>query len=159
WDTWDFTEGAEFDPAHPVILADEGAECFRRLAVWTTPPRVVVSVSDLHTRIDQWINLSSSGDVSRVAAGSPLHERPPTDTSYVAPRNQIEQRVADVWKELLGVNQVGVHDDFFTELSGSSLLATQLVTRLRNQFQKELPLRRFFEAPTVAALAALLETS
>jgi NAD(P)-dependent dehydrogenase (short-subunit alcohol dehydrogenase family)/acyl carrier protein len=159
WDTWDFTEGAEFDPANPVILADEGAECFRRLAVWTTPPRVVVSVSDLYTRIDQWVNLSSPAEGSRPAASSPLHERPSTDTNYVAPRNEIEQRVAEVWKELLGVNQVGVHDDFFTELSGSSLLATQLVTRLRNQFQKELPLRRFFEAPTVAALAALIEAS
>ena len=53
WDTWDFAEGLEFDPGHAVILPDEGSECFRRLAAWTTPPRVIVSVSDLYTRLDQ----------------------------------------------------------------------------------------------------------
>ena len=154
WDTWDFTEGAEFDPAHPVILAQEGAECLRRLAAWTTPSRVVVSVNDLYTRVDQWINLTPAA-----GGGDPtgqLHARPTTDTGYVAPRNEMEQRIAAVWQELLGVSQVGIHDDFFVELSGSSLLATQLVTRLRNQFNTELPLRRFFEAPTVADLAALI---
>jgi acyl transferase domain-containing protein len=154
WDEWDFTEGAEYDPAHAVILADEGVECFRRLAAWTTPSRVIVSVNDLYTRIDQWINLSGAAK-AEVADGR-LHARPETGTTYVAPRNELEQRIASVWQELLGVSQVGVHDDFFAELSGSSLLATQLVTRLRNQFQKELPLRRFFEAPTVAELAAII---
>jgi acyl transferase domain-containing protein len=157
WDTWDFTDGAEYDPAKPVILADEGAECFRRLAAWTTPPRVVVSVNDLYTRIDQWINLA--GAPKPAETDGHLHARPTTDTTYVAPRNEIEQRIAELWQELLGVSEIGIHDDFFTELSGSSLLATQLVTRLRNQFQKELPLRRFFEAPTIADLAAQLSSS
>ena len=155
WDTWDFTEGAEFDPANPVILADEGGECFRRLAVWTTPTRVVVSVNDLYARIEQWINLAATARPEGRAADS-LHARPATGRSYVAPRNDTEQRIAGLWQEMLGVSQVGIHDDFFAELSGSSLLATQLVARLRTQFQRELPLRQFLEAPTVADLAALI---
>lgn len=157
WDTWDFAEGLEFDPGHAVILPDEGAECFQRLAAWTTPPRVIVSVSDLYTRLDQWINMTGPAKAVEVAAGSHLHKRPETGTNYVAPRNDVERRIAAVWQDLLGVSEVGIHDDFFTELSGSSLLAAQLVTQLRSIFQKELPLRRFFDEPTVAALAALFD--
>jgi acyl carrier protein len=62
-----------------------------------------------------------------------------------------------IWSELLGVDQVGVRDDFFTELGGHSLLATQVISRVRYAFQVDLPLRAFFETPTVAGLAAAIE--
>jgi phthiocerol/phenolphthiocerol synthesis type-I polyketide synthase E len=82
------------------------------------------------------------------------HPRPDFQTAFVAPRDGDEQAIAGIWEELLGTAPIGIHDDFFTELGGHSLLATQLVSRIRVKFDVELPLRRFFEAPTVADLAA-----
>jgi acyl carrier protein len=70
----------------------------------------------------------------------------------VAPRNAIEQALADMWQTLLGIDEVGVEDNFF-RLGGHSLLATQLTSRVRDTFQVALPVRSLFEAPTVAALA------
>lgn len=75
--------------------------------------------------------------------------------NFVAPRTPIEEAIAQIWSEILGVEQVGVHDGFF-ELGGHSLLATQVISRIRQSLQIELPLRQFFDAPTVADLAVMV---
>jgi amino acid adenylation domain-containing protein len=74
----------------------------------------------------------------------------------VVPRTSTEATLVEIWTKLLGV-QAGVHDNFF-ELGGHSLLATQLVSRICNTFQVEVPLRRLFETPTIAELAQYIET-
>jgi amino acid adenylation domain-containing protein len=79
-----------------------------------------------------------------------------TGRALVAPRNQTEERLLEIWRELLGGDRIGVEDDFFA-LGGHSLLATQAVSRVRKELGVELPLRTFFEAPTVAALAGEVE--
>jgi acyl carrier protein len=71
---------------------------------------------------------------------------------FVAPRSDDERRIARHWQEVLGIEQVGVRDNFF-EAGGHSLLATRLVARLCDDFGVELPLRVLFEAPTIAELA------
>jgi amino acid adenylation domain-containing protein len=76
--------------------------------------------------------------------------------SYSAPRTQLEQSIAAIWQEVLGVDQVGCDDDFFA-LGGHSLLAAQVVARLRSSYHLELPLRRLFEHPTIAQLAQHIE--
>ena len=73
-----------------------------------------------------------------------------------APRHSLEELVAGVWREVLKREQVGVHDDFF-ELGGHSLLATQVVARLSKLLKLDLPLKCFFERPTVSDLAAELQ--
>ncbi|HEV2733919.1 MAG TPA: amino acid adenylation domain-containing protein, partial [Longimicrobiaceae bacterium] len=87
-----------------------------------------------------------------------LHARPRLANAYVAPATDTERAVAAVWSDLLGVREVGVHDDFFS-LGGHSLLATQILTRLRADVGAELSLGEIFEAPTVAALAAKIDES
>jgi acyl carrier protein len=74
----------------------------------------------------------------------------------VAPRNDLEEVVAGLWQDVLGLAEVGVDDDFF-ELGGHSLLAIQLLTRLRDGFALDLPVRAIFEAPTIASLSDMIE--
>ena len=100
--------------------------------------------------------LSANGKVNRKALPSPDGTRPLLDRPYVAPRNPTEQAVASVWSEALAMDRVGVHDDFF-ELGGHSLTATQVISRMREQFRVEIPLKSLFEKPTVAHLAALID--
>ncbi len=75
---------------------------------------------------------------------------------YEAPRTPCEERLAEIWAEVLGVARIGRHDNFFA-LKGHSLLATQVLSRIRDAFDVQLPLRSLFEAPTIAALAERIE--
>ena len=92
-------------------------------------------------------------DRARPRETGAFHERPELAQSYVAPRDEMERVIAQIWQEVLGLERVGVRDNFFTDLSGHSLLATQLVSRLRSLFQIEVPLASLFEGPTIAQLA------
>ncbi|WPB73718.1 amino acid adenylation domain-containing protein [Archangium violaceum] len=96
--------------------------------------------------------LTGSGKVDRKALPAPDGVRPEDATAFVAPRSELEQQLATMWSELLGVERIGVHDDFFA-LGGHSLLATQLISRVRATFEVELDFRELFEEPTLAALA------
>jgi acyl carrier protein len=71
---------------------------------------------------------------------------------YVPPSTPIEEKLVSIWTEVLGIDRIGVHDNFFA-LGGHSLMATQVIARVRSTFNYELPLRRLFEAPTISALA------
>ncbi len=81
--------------------------------------------------------------------------RPWIDTPYKQPDTEIEHRLAGIWGSLLGIDRVGIHDDFF-ELGGHSVLATLLISRVREAFGREVPLETVFSAPTVARFAAFL---
>ncbi|MBO2946266.1 hypothetical protein JJQ72_20150, partial [Paenibacillus sp. F411] len=76
---------------------------------------------------------------------------------YVAPRTPLEQGMAEVWAEVLGVDRVGVHDHFF-ELGGHSLLAVQVISKIRSRLNVKLEVQHMFEAPTLAELAGKLES-
>jgi amino acid adenylation domain-containing protein len=95
--------------------------------------------------------LTVNGKVDRAALPAPDTVRPALTPAFVAPRSPVEQLVADVWRDLLGVDRVGVFDDFF-DLGGHSLLASRVVTRL-GAAGVSVPLRALFEAPSVAGLA------
>jgi hypothetical protein len=101
--------------------------------------------------------LTPNGKVDRKAlsiSSQPYLESELSD-DYVAPRTDLEEELALTWAEILRVDQVGVHDNFF-DLGGHSLLATQFISRVREIFQVELPLRTVFETPTVAGLAVAI---
>jgi amino acid adenylation domain-containing protein len=102
--------------------------------------------------------LTPNGKVDRKALPAPDQDRPELGNIYQAPRTPVEEALASIWCELLKVDKVGIHDNFF-ELGGHSLLATQAVSRMRDALRKTIPLRNLFEAPTVSALALLIEKS
>ena len=95
--------------------------------------------------------MTPNGKIDRRKLPAPDHLRPELEQTFVAPRNAMEEMLAETWRELLGVEQVGVFDNFF-DLGGHSLLATQVVSRIRDTFYVELPLQAFFEEPTIAQI-------
>ncbi len=97
--------------------------------------------------------LTPNGKIDRRALPSP--DLTQLQDKFIAPRTPIEEIVALVWTQVLKIEQVGIHDNFF-ELGGHSLLATQLLSRIRSNFKVELPLRRLFNAPTVAELGQVI---
>lgn len=99
--------------------------------------------------------LTANGKVDRRALPVPSLSRDHTVT-YIAPQTDSEALLANLWAEILGVEQVGLEDNFFG-LGGHSLLATQLVSRIRDIFAVEMPVRSLFEAPTVASLHQKIE--
>jgi len=99
--------------------------------------------------------LTPSGKVDRRALPAPGQEAVEEDSGYVAPRDAVEEVLVGMWAEILRLERVGVYSNFF-DLRGHSLLAMQLVSRVRDAFRVELPLRKMFEDPTVAGMAAAL---
>ena len=99
--------------------------------------------------------LTGNGKVDRKALPDPDDSRPEIAERFVAPRTADEEALALIWRQILGLEQIGVHDNFF-ELGGHSLLATRVTSRVREEFHVELPLRTLFEQPTVAGLALKL---
>ncbi len=96
--------------------------------------------------------LTPNGKIDRRALPKPELDRSMAQSEYVAPRDETEEKLCAIVGDLLHLDKVGIHDNFF-ELGGHSLLATQFMSRLRTDFQVELPLLTLFEKPTVAQLA------
>jgi acyl carrier protein len=100
--------------------------------------------------------LTAHGKVDRRALPAPDVSRPAAESAFVAPATPVERALAAIWMRTLGINQVGVGDNFF-DLGGHSLLATQVISQIRAEFAAELSLTCFFESPTIAGLAAAVE--
>jgi acyl carrier protein len=96
--------------------------------------------------------LTANGKVDRPALPAPDPSRPELEQTFVAPRNQVEKTLVEIWEELLTLEKVGILDNFF-DLGGHSLLATQLVSRIQREFNMSLLLRAIFENPTIESLA------
>ena len=100
--------------------------------------------------------LLPNGKIDRIALQSPDNMGPELKEAYVEARTQVEELLAQIWGEILMVRAMSIHDNFF-ELGGHSLLAIQIISRVREAFQKDVPLSALFDAPTVAGLAATIE--
>ncbi|HEX6719149.1 MAG TPA: amino acid adenylation domain-containing protein [Pyrinomonadaceae bacterium] len=112
-------------------------------------PSVFVQLRDLpHT---------ASGKIDRRALPAPEPIRSELDVSFVPPRTPVEEILVTIWVQVLGVEQVGIFDNFFV-LGGHSLLAIQIISRVNHTFGIDLPLADFFSTPTVAELARSVET-
>ena len=102
--------------------------------------------------------LTPNGKLDRNALPAPDGQHASQEKSSAAMGTYIEEMLAGIWSQVLGVEQIGVESNFF-ELGGHSLLATQLVSRMRSAFRVEIPMRAIFESPTVAELSQKIETA
>ena len=156
-----------------AVVAVSAGDGERRLAAYVTPRSAGAADLDDLRRAAQarlpeymvptaWVQvpelpLTANGKVDRRALATldlPLPER----ATLVSPRNAVEHALADIWSEVLGLERVSVHDDFFA-IGGHSLLATQVAARVRERLGIELPLRRIFALPRLEALAAEMASS
>jgi amino acid adenylation domain-containing protein/FkbM family methyltransferase len=138
------------------LVAEEGAELasseLRAHLREKLPDYMVPSSFTLLTEIP----LTTSGKVNRRALLNANGAKLRTPLEFVAPRTPIEEMLAEIWSQILGVKQIGVNHNFF-ELGGNSLLATQVAARLRLSLEMPFPLRTLFEATTLADLAVKIE--
>ena len=137
------------------ITPTENLELFQRVLGLNQGTQVLVSTTDLATRYDRTFHPAPAQPAAKSAASR--YARPSLDRPYSAPTNPLEQNIAEMWQEVLGIQTVGVHDHFF-ELGGDSLIATQLASRLQATFPVELPLRDLIlQILTVAKQAETIE--
>ena len=101
--------------------------------------------------------LTTNGKVDSGALPPPDQNSLGLEDRFVKPRTPVEEAIANIWAEVLKLDKIGIHDNFF-ELGGHSLLATQVISRARQTFDLDLPLRSLFESPTVAGLAEQIDT-
>lgn len=152
WDTWQEVGMAVETPV-PLALkktreeilkkgisSSEGVDAFRRI-LSTRLPQIVVATKDLRSMFDQSNKAATLFDVEQLSDAQPeelssRHSRPNVSGTYVAPETEMQQIIAEIWQELLGIDEVGIYDNFF-DLGGHSLLATQVIARL----EKKLALR------------------
>jgi acyl transferase domain-containing protein/acyl carrier protein len=138
-----------------AITSTESVEVFKRILSLREGTQFVVSTVDLKARCERTFHLDSKSDsksLSRVDSSS-SYSRPNLGNSYVAPTNELEKQITEIWQEVLGIVQVGIYDNFY-ELGGDSLIATQLVSRLRTKFPVELPLRDLLVQAMIPRLQA-----
>ena len=155
----------QIEDAVVTVREDQPGE--RRLAGYFVPnEQAEISPADLRTFLKKELPdymiplyfislekmpLTANGKVDRKALPAPEAGALESTSEFIAPRSSEEELLAEIWRELLHVERIGIHDNFF-EIGGHSLLATQFISRVRDVFNVELPLRDLFEAPTIAAM-------
>jgi non-ribosomal peptide synthase protein (TIGR01720 family) len=164
WDGWQevgmAAEAARQNQVEPEggMLTIEGVEAFARAldGAW---PELVVSTRDFSLLVEESKHLRSASalqEADKTKASQPLHARPEIPTPYVAPRNKAEQSLADIWQQLLGIDRIGIHDNFFA-LGGDSVLTIQIIAKA-NKVGLRLTPQQIFQHQTIAELAAISGT-
>ncbi|MGA9773581.1 MAG: amino acid adenylation domain-containing protein [Blastocatellia bacterium] len=153
-----------------VVVARRDAENNNLLVAYIVANREDLTVSQLRAflkeRVPDYLIPSSfamieslprtpNGKVNRRALPEPDQLRPKVDNVYIAPRTELEQIIAGVWREVLSVDKVGVHDNFF-DLGGHSLLTVRVQSRLKDLLGREMSILQMFMYPTVSSLAGHL---
>jgi acyl transferase domain-containing protein/aryl carrier-like protein len=141
------------------ITPTEGIEVFKRILSQRRLPQVVVSTRDLGALIEQAAAFTRSQilkQIGELQLPVPRHSRPEMRTLFAAPESPLEQNLADIWQSVLGIERVGVHDDFF-ELGGDSVLVFHVIDRVRSLNYSLTP-EQFFKHPTISELARVMSS-
>lgn len=162
WDGWrdvGMASGVRL-PDHVGIAADQGTIVFERVVSGPASPHTVVSTTPLAERLAR-LDEGVLSAMAAAAGGAPArsgHPRPDLATPYVAPEGELDVALASIWSELLGITPIGMDDNLF-ELGGDSLLAIQVLARVRGLYGVAVHPSALFKTPTLASLAVLVETS
>jgi phthiocerol/phenolphthiocerol synthesis type-I polyketide synthase E len=161
WDTWDIGREDLNPNISQSTLSDltmscqQGIRAFMQALQSTAAARIVISIGDLETRLAAWVGADNSPTQAASGGAPATHQRPALATPFVEPRTETETIIAQIWSELLRIERVGIHDNFF-QLGGHSLLAIRLIGKLRQEFGVHIHVRQVFESPTIAELAGWL---
>ncbi len=169
WDAWQ--EGLMgFDPLIQAFFKknrrkfgvsfEEGMTAIER-TLSVPVPRVVVSTVDFRVmlRLSRHFNVATILEAVRADQGErPFHPRPLLGVSFVAPASKLEQQIAGIWRQLLRLEEIGVHDSFF-ELGGNSLLGVDLTRIMKDALRVEIPMYALYESSTVRAMTEFVEQS
>ncbi|MES1036838.1 SDR family NAD(P)-dependent oxidoreductase [Bacillus pumilus] len=162
WDAWNFWGELESTIGESInelaILPEEGAELFQYVLSNRQNRHMLVSTGNLDERIGQWLSLESKAAESEDSYEVSKHERPELGNPYVAPRNETEKAICQVWQDFMGMEQVGIHDNFF-DLGASSLDIVQVTNRLNQALQTNEAVVTLFTYPSVAELAKYIQPS
>jgi len=127
---------------------EETIRAFQLILSGEAHPQVVVS-----TEFKLWLDVPHSWEAENAPGNAvTLHSRPDLREQYVAARNEMEQQIADIWQEVLGIDKIGINDNFF-DLGGSSLMIIQIIRQMQAAFQVVLSMQLVFDHPTIASLA------
>ncbi|MEM8829558.1 MAG: beta-ketoacyl synthase N-terminal-like domain-containing protein [Cyanobacteria bacterium P01_G01_bin.19] len=136
------------------LTPQEIGEATEKILALAAGSQIIVSKGDLQARIDRWLPSTPKDEPETKVNNIEQHSRPNLTTEYVAPSNETEIAIAEIWQQVLGIDRVGVNDSFF-ELGGHSLLTIQTISRIREKFNVELAMSAILaETPTVGNLAA-----
>ena len=160
WDTPGFGAEAENQGQFSAAITPlQGIQAFDRMVHADLVPEIMVCPQ--HVAVG-FMTHAEAGDLknaeSAVAPEISSHSRPAMASIYVPPVDETEAVICGIWQELLGIGQIGIHDNFF-DLGGNSLIATQLLSRLHRNVSPKIPLRMVFDNTTVAELAAAIRSS
>jgi aryl carrier-like protein len=141
------------------LTPQEGVEAFGRILssnLWA--PQIIVSPIDIHALIEQSAalvnaDIATQAETLKPLAPKSMHPRPEMETPYVEPRNEREQMLAEIWQTFLGIDRIGIHDNFF-DLGGDSVVAIHFIARV-NEAGLQLNPQQLFNNPTIAGLAAI----
>ena len=146
-----------------AISNKEGVEAFRRILNGdkldlNSLSQIVVSTIDFQEVTKKYgiVKSKSQKTSEQKSLSNSIHQRPNLANTYVAPSNEMEEKIVSIFEKLIGIEKVGVYDNFF-ELGGDSLLATQLNSRIREIFQVEISIEEFFEAPKVGGICQKIQ--
>ena len=165
WDGWPAVVSPDEDDTARSHLGlsmtvSEAVEAFRRTWTCATVPHLAVAVGGLQQRLERWVTARAPEPIAPTGDDGDTPRSPRAllgiEEPYVEPRTALERDLEQLWGQLLGVEAIGVHDDFF-RLGGHSLLGTRLVGRVRQEMGVELPIQALFRAPTIARMAAEID--
>jgi acyl transferase domain-containing protein len=137
-----------------ALRPGESTEALTRIVTSLPGGPVAVSSGDLEARAAQWLTRAGRAGGGQTD-GPAAHARPELGSAYIPPGTDMERTIAAVWQDLLGIERVGIHDNFF-DLGGSSLIGLKVVARLKQELRIDIPVVALFEGPTVSRLAEVL---